>query len=81
MPVSKSSPGPLVAALLGTVSEDSVTGSLVAALLGMTVWRLLAQSACKYAVIPSDSEGSRGRQAYEPVGKSSPGPLLGIRTQ
>jgi len=28
------------------------------------------------AVIPSDSEGSRDRQAYEPCGLSSPGSLV-----
>src|SRR6185369_15422790 len=48
-------------------------GSLVAALLGMTGG---ARRAAAQAVIPSDSEGSRDRQAYEPCGLSSPGSLV-----
>ena len=69
------SPGSLVAALLGMTGGAGLlmTGSLVAALLGMTGG---ARRAAAQAVIPSDSEGSRDRQAYEPCGLSSPGSLV-----
>ena len=68
------SQGSLVAALLGMTrgAGSLMTGSLVAALLGMTGG---ARRAAAQAVIPSDSEGSRDRQAYEPCGLSSPGSL------